>query len=123
MIQLDSEIRKDLCLAQGLAFSTVFSQIECKLLPEFLALVSKEKQGKDKLYHLLIATVPELGSLINRGAVVKQKMDERLAQIAALQAEYQELEEELKSIKAKENNQISNMPGENKTSEKKRERS
>ena len=52
---------------------------------------------------------------------MKQKMDEKLAQIAALQAEYQELEKELKYIKARENNQT-RCTLENKTSEKEREK-
>ena len=47
-----------------------------------------EKYGQNDIYHMLIATVPDLASVVNKKAVIKEKIAENTTMITALDAEY-----------------------------------
>ena len=64
--------------------------IEPVLLPEVLSLVGK-RHGQNELYRMLTATAPDLVSIVNREAILKQR-------ISVLTAELHELNKELVSI-------------------------
>ena len=94
--QLNSNKRKELCCLQGVDYSyeSVFSEIEPLLLPEILSLVGG-KYGHDELYRMLIATAPDLASIISRQAVIEQKLVEIKARMSELVAEKLKSNEEL----------------------------
>jgi len=87
--QLNSNTRKEFSLLQGIdyAYSSLFTEIDSVLLPDVLALKG-ETFGQNELYRMLIATAPDLVSVVNRRGVLKQNMAENRAQVAALNAEY-----------------------------------
>ncbi|KAL7542131.1 hypothetical protein ACHAXR_011546 [Thalassiosira sp. AJA248-18] len=121
--QLQSETRKDLSRLQGIHYSynSLFSQIEPILLPNVLALTGA-KHGQSELYRMLIATVPDLASIINRKAVLKQNIAVRSERMATLAAEIDELNKELSSLESAEANQqrSSSFANENKCCRRKR---
>ena len=94
--QLDTDKRMELCHMQGIDYSyeSIFANIEPILLPEVLLLVGGN-HGHCELYRMLLATAPDLVSIVNRNAVVKQMIAENSARISALAAENLALNEEL----------------------------
>ena len=99
--QLNSTVRIELVRAQGIECSSVYSQVDALVLPEVLALVG-EAHGQTELYHMLIAIVPELASIVNRKVIVQQKLAEKSAQMDAIRAEMDNLSKELASIELSE---------------------
>lgn len=108
--QLNSQTRKQYCQWQGIQYSSIGNlladaDIESVLLPDILALIGT-KLGQDDLYAALIPLAPELMSYIDRKAMIEtmmadrmSKIDARMAQIAALTAEHNELRNRLELIK------------------------
>ena len=91
----------ELCRQQGVKYSygSIFEEIATVLLPDVLALVG-EKYGHNELHRMLFATAPYLVSIVNREAIVKQR-------ISVLTADLHELNKELVSIEfAKRNHQM-----------------
>mmetsp|Transcript_3158 Transcript_3158/g.5761 ORF Transcript_3158/g.5761 Transcript_3158/m.5761 type:complete len:126 (+) Transcript_3158:247-624(+) len=97
------------------SYSRIYSEIEPVLLPNILAL-GGEKHGQNEIFCMLIATVPDLASVVNKKAVIKEKIAENnaeyarrtaehLRQIAALTSENLQLNKELVSIDSGEKNQ------------------
>lgn len=89
---MNSNNRKELSCLQGIgySYSSLFADIEPVLLPEVLALVGG-RHGPNELYRMLTATAPDLVSIVNREAIVKQR-------ISVLTAELHDLNKELVSI-------------------------
>eukprot|EP00571_Detonula_confervacea_P008673 CAMPEP_0172318440 /NCGR_PEP_ID=MMETSP1058-20130122/34889_1 /TAXON_ID=83371 /ORGANISM="Detonula confervacea, Strain CCMP 353" /LENGTH=177 /DNA_ID=CAMNT_0013033279 /DNA_START=1 /DNA_END=534 /DNA_ORIENTATION=- len=87
--QLNSSTRMKLCRLQGIDYSynNIFADIDPTLLPDVLALVG-EKHGQSELYSALVATAPDLTSLINRKAMLENTLAVKRAHVAALTAEY-----------------------------------
>ena len=54
---------------------------------------------------MLIATVPDLASIINKEAVPKERREEKLSHIATINEEFKQTESELKLIQS--NNKLS----------------
>mmetsp|Transcript_3157 Transcript_3157/g.5760 ORF Transcript_3157/g.5760 Transcript_3157/m.5760 type:complete len:126 (+) Transcript_3157:247-624(+) len=107
----------EICHLQGIdySYSSLFAEIEPVLLPDILALVGG-KYGQNEIFRMLIATVPDLASVVNKKAVIKEKIAENnaeyarrtaehLRQIAALTSENLQLNKELVSIDSGEKNQ------------------
>ena len=94
--QLNSQKRKELCRLQCLDYShgSIFAEIEPILLPEVLALVGG-KHGQNELYQMLLGTAPDLVSIVNRKAVIKQQIADHLDKV-------RELKKELASIESAE---------------------
>mmetsp|Transcript_3160 Transcript_3160/g.5764 ORF Transcript_3160/g.5764 Transcript_3160/m.5764 type:complete len:510 (+) Transcript_3160:97-1626(+) len=86
--QLNSNTRKEFSLLQGIdyAYSSLFTEIDSVLLPDVLALKG-ETFGQNELYRMLVATAPDLASVVNRKGVLEQKMAENTARIAAINTE------------------------------------
>ena len=97
--QLNSENRKAMHRFQGIEYeySSIFSEIDPLVLPDVLALVGRE-HGQTELYRMLVASVSDLESTMNRKAIIKQKIEEKTAQIAALAAEIRDLNRTLEHI-------------------------
>ena len=72
---------------QGVPYSSIFADIDPVLLPDVLAFVG-DKCGQKDLYCALVATAPELTSLINRKALLKDTMTKNTADITALDTKY-----------------------------------
>ena len=87
--QLNSQKRIGLSRLQGVDYSyeSIFANIEPVLLPEVLALTGG-KHGQNEFYRMLLATAPDLLSIVNRKAVIKQQMAVNSAKIASLTAQY-----------------------------------
>ena len=68
-------------------YSSIFADIDPVALPEVLSLIGEEC-GQKNLYSALVATAPELTSLINRKALLKDTMAKNTADITALDTEY-----------------------------------
>ena len=98
---MNNNNRKELSCLQGIgySYSSLFADIEPVLLPEVLLLVG-ERHCQNEIYRMLVATAPDLVSIVNREAIVKQR-------IATLTAELHELNKELVSIElVKRNNRM-----------------
>ena len=76
------------------------------VVPEVLALVGRHC-GHSNTYQMLIVTVPDLVSIINKEAALKlkERVEEKLSQIATLNEEFKQMESELKLIQS--NNKLS----------------
>jgi len=115
--QLNGVKREELHRLQGIeyCYKSIFSEIDHLVLPDVLSLVGRE-HGQTELYRMLVNSVPDLFSTVNRKVVLKQKLAEKnkdiadkkiemaslAAQMAALSAEVSEINVELESIEAKE---------------------
>ena len=88
--QLYSKDRKELCRMQGIDYSrgSIFADIDPILLPEVLALVGG-RHGQRELYRMLLATVPYVASTVNKQIALKERIAEKAAEIAALDAAYE----------------------------------
>ena len=89
--QLNSNERKDLCRVQKVEYSSIgnlFADIEPVLLPDILALISRN-HGRSELYCALTHTAPDLLSYIDRKAMVQDALAKMEAQGAALKVEYE----------------------------------
>ena len=90
--QLDSKKQQQLCRLQGVTcpYSSIFAQIDPLVLPEVLALIGNRYYWRisSDLYCALVATAPELTSLVNKPVALKEKIAKKQAQIDALTAEY-----------------------------------
>ena len=117
--QLNSTTRKLLALLQGIDRThncLLLSEIDNALiLPELLSLVGN-RHGHSELYELLIAAVPDLASIVNRAAVLKQTMEEKKAKAAllysqadALTAEIMKMNDELQSIEISQSRKSNDM--------------
>ena len=97
--QLNSDERMELCHLQGIGYSygSIFAEIEPILLPEVFALVG-ERYGQDELYQMLITAAPDLVSIVNRRAVIKERIAEKSARIAALEAEVSAIKDEVHEL-------------------------
>ena len=129
--QLNSQTRKLYCKWQGIQYSSIGNlladaNIEPVLLPNILELIGN-KHGQSGLYAALLPLAPDLMSYIDRKAMIETMMADRMAkiaarmaQIAALTAEHNELSNRLELIKlgeSKHSTSLSSMAG------KKREQS
>mmetsp|Transcript_20877 Transcript_20877/g.39500 ORF Transcript_20877/g.39500 Transcript_20877/m.39500 type:complete len:176 (+) Transcript_20877:574-1101(+) len=85
--QLNSVLRMELCHLQGIEYSynSIFANIDDVFLPNIIALAGQE-HGQDELYRMLIATAPDLTSIISRRAVLPERIAENTAQVVALNA-------------------------------------
>ena len=108
--QLNSVKREELHRLQGIeyCFSSIFSEVDPLVLPDVLSLVSRE-HGQTELYRMLVNSVSDLFSTVNRKVVLNQKLAEKKdemaileAQMAALSAEMSEINVELQSIEKEE---------------------
>ena len=88
--QLDSTKRQRLCHLQGFdsPYNNIFAEIDPVVLPDILALIGGRSCGQSDLYRALVATAPELTSLINRKALLQKAISKNAADIAALDVEY-----------------------------------
>jgi hypothetical protein len=88
--QLDCQKRQRLCHIQGVTspYSSIFSDIDALVLPEVLALVGR-KHGRNEMYSMLIAVVPDLVSIVNKEAALKERIEENVAQLLSLETEYE----------------------------------
>ena len=104
--QLHSQTRMVLCELQGIGynFCSIFSEIEPVLLPNVLAMVGRQ-HGQDELYRMLVATVSDLASIVNKRARLLQIRAEKSAQVVALTAEILEMDDELRAMELKEKRQ------------------
>lgn len=104
--QLDTDIT-ELANLQGVPCTTnssIYAQIDPVVLPDVLAIVGKELLVTD-MYGALVTTASDLMSLVNKPAVLKERMNDKRKQIAeynqkigVLNAEINELNEELQSM-------------------------
>ena len=111
--QLNSMKRKELSQLQGVNYSyeSIFAEIEPILLPEILALVGEE-HGQNEMYQMLLATAPDLASVVNRKGLLKQTIAKNVAIIAdleaktaALAARNLQMNNDLASMESEEKNQ------------------
>ena len=88
--QFNSIRRTEIARLQGIDRShncLLLSEMDNALvLPELLSIVGNN-HDHGELYEMLKAAVPDLASIVNRAAILKEKMEENLAQIATLKAE------------------------------------
>ena len=87
--QLNSQRREKICKLQNVdsPYSSIFADIDPVLLPDILAFVG-DMCGQKNLYCALVATTPELTSIINRKALLHDTMAKNAADITALDAAY-----------------------------------
>ena len=99
--QLNHNIRMELRRLQGIeySYSSIYAAIDYVFLPDLLALTDG-KHGQDELYHILVATAPDLTSFINRTSMVKDTIARNMSQITALTAENYNLNRRLESIES-----------------------
>jgi len=115
--QLNRNARMELCRLQGVEYSygSIYAAIEPVLLPDLLALTGGE-HGQNELYRMLVATAPNLTSLINKKSMLKETIARNMARMTALTAEYSrqssyltaenfDLNRRLESIESAENTQ------------------
>ena len=103
---LNSTTRKELAHMQGIEYCSLISEIDNALvLPEILELVAGS-HGRDELYSMLKVVVPDLASIVNREAVVRQNIVEKSAQIEAMRVELANLKIELVCIEEKKRKEI-----------------
>ena len=81
--QLNSNTRMELCHLQGIDYSygSIFADIDPIILPEVLALVGG-KYGQNEMYRMLLATAPDLATVVNRKDLLKQTIAKNAAMIA-----------------------------------------
>ena len=72
--QLNSHTRNELSVLQDTPSSLFYSEDDDVLLPEVLALVGRS-HGRTELYRMLLASVPDLVSIMNREMKVRDVMD------------------------------------------------
>jgi len=110
--QLNSSNRTKLANLQGVTCTdnSVYAQIDPIVLPEVLALIGEDKHcSQNDLYCALVATASDLTSLVNKPVAIKEKIEKKKERIArltveynqkvgALNAEINELNEELQSL-------------------------
>ena len=90
--QLKSQIRKKLCELQGVEYSAddnMLADIDPVLLPQILASIGSN-HGQSELYTSLLPVAPDLMSVIDREAMIKDEKNRNAAQMAALTAEYEQ---------------------------------
>lgn len=91
--QLNSDTRMELCNLQGINFSYsgIFEEIDPILLPDVLAMVGRGRGLKHlhELYRMLITTVPDLVSIVNKRVAMQERIAKNRARIANLTADYQ----------------------------------
>ena len=116
--QLNSDARMELCHLQGIDYSygSLFVEVDPILLPDVLALVG-DKYGQNELYRMLISTAPDLASIVNEKVALKERMAEKTARIAAINAGWRQtaalihdnlqMNEELASIESGEGHKLS----------------
>jgi len=65
--QLNCKAKMELCRLQDVhySFGNIYAEMEPRLLPEVLALTGWT-YGQDDLYRMVVATAPELASIVNR---------------------------------------------------------
>ena len=91
---------------QGIEYCSLISEIDNALvLPKILELVAGS-HGRDELYSMLNVVVPDLASIVNREAVVRQNIVEKSAQIEAMRVELANLKIELVCIEEKKRKEI-----------------
>ena len=98
---LKESVRKELSSLQGIEYvnENPFSDLDSYLLPNALALAGQKKDMHSDLYRLLVATSPDLMSLIDRRAMLQVSVERNAsratdvaAQIAALTIELTNLD-------------------------------
>ena len=79
MLIVNSERRQRLCHLQGVdsPYSNIFAETDPVVLPEILALIGGRSCGQGDFYRALVATAPELTSLVNKPAALKERMLEK----------------------------------------------
>ena len=81
---------------QGIEYEyNLFSVTELVVLA---SLVGREQHGQTELYRMLVASVSDLESTVNRKAILKQKRDEKTAQVSALRAQVESLTSQMTSL-------------------------
>ena len=97
--QLSSNKRMELSRLQGVDYSygSIFADIDPILLPEVLALVGGRHDQRE-LYRMLLATAPDLVSIVNRKGVLLQRKAEIKSRVASLVDEEFHIDQELASI-------------------------
>jgi len=103
--QLRSSRRMKLCNLQGIEYSylSIFAGVEPVLLSNILA-TTGGMHGLSELHCMLIATVPDLASIVNKKAVIKDRLAQNAIDRAALDAEYLRLTNQLALIESEEKN-------------------
>mmetsp|Transcript_24978 Transcript_24978/g.42799 ORF Transcript_24978/g.42799 Transcript_24978/m.42799 type:complete len:476 (-) Transcript_24978:144-1571(-) len=120
--QLHSNTRMELSGLQLLEYyySSLFPQIEPLLLPNILSMMG-EYHGQSELYRMLIATVPELVSIVNKKAALQQRLSDNVSRMDAINTEYAhqaatllaDYERQLADLTAEKNNRAAALHAEN----------
>ena len=88
--QLNSSNRTELSDLQGITCPThnsLFAQIDPVVLPDVLSLIGRHYSQND-LYCALITTASDLTSLVNKPVAIKEKIEKKKQRIASLNAEF-----------------------------------
>ena len=75
-----------------------FAEIDPLVLPDVLALVG-QSHGQTELFRMLVNSVSDLFSTVNRKMVVKQKLADKTAEMTALSAKMADLSNEIDELR------------------------
>ena len=100
-LQLNSAKREELHRLQGIPYryDSIFAEIDPLVLPDVLALVASE-HGQTELFRMLVNSVSDLFSTVNRKMVVKQKLDDKTAEMEDLSAKMAALSAKMVDLSA-----------------------
>lgn len=101
---------------QGIEYSydSIFAEFEPLLYPNLLALAS-EIYGQDEMYRMLVATGPDLCSIMNKNVVLKERIESNSVLIAIRKADH---ESQVAALTARHLSEISALADENQQLEK-----
>ena len=113
--QLNRQTRMQLALLQGVdsPYSSIFANIDPVALPDVLAFVG-EKCGQKNLYCALVATAPELTSLINRKTLLQHAISNINKEFARLTAKRDELNKRMALLEMGDSKQSTKQSAEEK---------
>jgi len=122
--QLKSQNRKGLCQIQGIDYSyeSIFSEIDALVLLEVLSFVAWHHK-QTELFRMLVTVAPDLSSIVNRPAFLKERIVEYEREIAALNTKRLEMKRELESLQSRGETNDKEVQEDEKLSGKKRNRS
>ena len=111
--QLNSTTRMELCRLQGIeySYSAPFADIDPVLLPDVLVIVGGE-HDQSELYRMLIATVANLASTVDKKACIKENIAENTLAITALDVEYARKSAALAAMHLHLQNELASMESE-----------
>jgi len=100
-LQLNSSKREELHRLQGIpyCYDSIFAEIDPLVLPEVLAVVASEHE-QTELFRMLVHSVSDLFSTVNRKMVVKQKLADKTAEMEDLSAKMAALSAKMVDLSA-----------------------